>query len=44
VQTQATTIAYETAFLVSGAVFVLALPLVFLLKKGDAAKAAGAGH
>ncbi len=44
VQTQATTIAYETAFLVSGAVFVIALPLVFLLKKGDAAKASGAGH
>ena len=44
VQTQATVIAFETAFLVSGAVFVLALPLVFLLKKGDASKAAGAGH
>lgn len=44
VQTQATTIAYETAFLVSGAVFVIALPLVFLLKKGDAAKASGAGY
>ena len=44
VQTQAAVIAYETAFLVSGAVFVLALPLVFFLKKGDAAKAAGAGH
>lgn len=44
VQTQATVITYETAFLVSGAVFVLALPLVFFLKKGDASKAAGAGH
>ena len=44
VQTQATVIAYETAFLVSGAVFVLALPLVFFLKKGDASKAAGGGH
>ncbi len=43
VQTQATVIAYETAFLVSGAVFVLALPLVFFLKKGDASKAGG-GH
>jgi len=43
VQTQATVIAYETAFLVSGAVFVLALPLV-LLKKGDASRAADAGH
>ncbi len=44
VQTQATVVAYETAFLVSGAVFVLALPLVFCLKKGDASKAASAGH
>lgn len=44
VQTQASVIAFETAFLVSGAVFVLALPLVFFLRKGDASKAAGAGH
>ena len=44
VQTQATVIAYETAFLVSGTVFVLVLPLVFFLKKGDASQAAGAGH
>ena len=44
VQIQATVIAYDTAFLVSGAVFVLALPLVFFLKKGDASKAAGGGH
>lgn len=44
VQTQAMVIAYETAFLVSGTVFVLVLPLVFFLKKGEASKAAGAGH
>ncbi len=43
VQTQASVIAYETAFLASGAVFLLALPLVFFLKKGDASQA-GAGH
>lgn len=43
VQTQATVLAYENAFLVSGVVFVLVLPLVFLLKKGDP-KAAGTAH
>ena len=44
VQTQSLVIAYESAFLVSGTVFVLVLPLVFFLQKGDASKAAGAGH
>ena len=44
VQAQASVIAYETAFLVSGTIFVLVLPLVFFLKKGDASKAAGTGH
>lgn len=44
VQRQATVIAYDSAFLVSGVVFVLVLPLVFFLKKGDAKAAAGAGH
>ncbi len=43
VQTQATVIAYETPFLVSGTVFVLVLPLVFFLKKGDALRV-GAGQ
>ncbi len=44
VQRQATVLAFDSAFLVSGTVFVIVLPLVFFLKKGDPKAAAGAGH
>ena len=43
VQAQSTVIAYKTAFLVSGTVFMLVLPLVFFLKKGDASQAGRRG-